>query len=359
MSNLGGMQRVATELRNALEEREDVELRTLALRSSWKSVHLRAPSFLLSLAATLRRHARRAAADAILFTSITSALPLVLAGRGLRADGVRSAAIAHGLDVTDPHPLYQWGVREACRRLDAVMPVSRATARELIARGMSPDRVHVVPNAVDLARFSQADRRDEPGPCDADRPTLPKEAFLVLAVGRQVRRKGFSWFVTQVMPQLPERVVLWMVGDGPERPAIEVAIAEQGLGQRVRCLGRVGESELVACYRRADVFVMPNVDVPGDMEGFGIVMLEAGACGVPTVASDLEGIRDVIEDGVNGWLCSSGDPQAFAERIATLANDPQELAAARERTASYVRSTFRWSRSAERYIDVIRNLGVV
>ena len=99
---------------------------------------------------------------------------------------------------------------------------------------------------------------------------------------------------------------------------------------------------------------MPNIVVPGDMEGFGIVMLEAGACGLPTLAADLEGIRDVIDEGVNGWFAPTEDTSAFATKIQTLLDDPDALRAASKRTTDYVTSTFRWDSTADRYLDVLR-----
>ena len=153
LSNVGGMQRVATELHQALEGRSDVSMRTVALRSSWKWVHVKAVPFLVSLAVRLGREAKSFRADTILFTSMTTALPLLIAGPALKRKGIRLAAIVHGLDVTDPNPVYQMAVRRLCGMLDAVMPVSRATGEELVARGLPRERVHVVPNAVDLDRF--------------------------------------------------------------------------------------------------------------------------------------------------------------------------------------------------------------
>jgi phosphatidylinositol alpha-1,6-mannosyltransferase len=99
---------------------------------------------------------------------------------------------------------------------------------------------------------------------------------------------------------------------------------------------------------------MPNIVVPGDMEGFGIVMLEAGACGLPTLAADLEGIRDVVEEGVNGWFAPSEDAGAFIARVESLLDDPDGLREASERTMEYVTSTFRWDSTAERYLDALR-----
>ena len=356
LSNVGGMQRVATELHSALEARDDVWMRTVALRSSWKWLHIKAVPFLVSLAARLGRDAAAHRADAILFTSMTTALPLLIAGPALKKKGIQLAAIVHGLDVTDPNPMYQMAVRRLCGMLDAVMPVSRATGEELVARGLPRERVHVVPNAVDLDRFEGvAASRSEPARVHiAGALPLPDDAFLLVTVGRQVRRKGFVWFIENVMPKLPERVIFWLAGDGPERENIEAAIERASLQQRVRCLGKISEEELVELYRRGKLFVMPNIVVPGDMEGFGIVMLEAGACGLPTLAADLEGIRDVIDDGVNGWFAPTEDAEAFAARIKSLLDDPDGLRKASKRAAEYVTSTFRWDSTAQRYLDALR-----
>jgi phosphatidylinositol alpha-1,6-mannosyltransferase len=359
LSNVGGMQRVATELHAALGARDDVAMRTIALRSSWKLVHLKAVPFLLSLAVRLGREAEKHRADTILFTSMTTALPLLIAGPALKRKGIRLGAIVHGLDVTDPNPLYQMAVRRVCGMLDAVMPVSRATGEELVARGVPRERVHVVPNAVDLDRFDGvAASRAEPGRVSiTGTDPLPDDAFLLVTVGRQVRRKGFVWFIENVMPKLPDRVVFWLAGDGPERENIEAAIERTGLGQRVRCLGKISEAELVELYRRGQLFIMPNIIVPGDMEGFGIVMLEAGACGLPALAADLEGIRDVIDEGTNGWFAPSENANAFVSRIESLLDDPDALRAASERTAEYVTSTFRWDSTAQRYLDALQKRG--
>jgi phosphatidylinositol alpha-1,6-mannosyltransferase len=351
------MQRVATELHAALRAQEGVAMHTIALRSSWKWVHVKAVPFLLSLAVRLEKEATRHRAELILFTSVTTALPLLITGNRLKKKGIGLAAIAHGLDVTDPNPVYQAAVRRLCRILDAAMPVSRATGEELVARGLRREKVHVVPNAVDLHRFDGiAAWREEGGPVGiAGAPPLPDDAFLLVGVGRQVRRKGFTWFIENVMPKLPQSVVLWLAGDGPERQNIEAAIDRARLRGRVACLGRVSEADLVALYRRGRLFVMPNIAVRGDMEGFGIVMLEAGACGLPTLAADLEGIRDVVEEGVNGWLVPSRDADAFARRIRMLLDDPDALRDASKRAAEHVRSTFRWSRAVERYLQALRD----
>jgi phosphatidylinositol alpha-1,6-mannosyltransferase len=350
------MQRVATELHAVLRARDDVEVRTVALRSSSKWFQLKSIPFLTSLTMRLGRETEAFGADAILFTGMLTALPLLVAGPRLKRKGVRLAAIAHGLDVTDPNRAYQAAVRRLRDSIDIVMPVSHATGEELIARGWPRQKVKVVPNGIDLDRFEGiATVRPEARDVQiAGATPPPQDALLLVAVGRQVRRKGFSWFIENVMPRLPEDVFFWLAGDGPERENIAAAIQRGGLQHRVRCLGRISEAELTELYRCGHLFVMPNISVPGDMEGFGVVMLEAGACGLPTLAADLEGIRDVIREGVNGWLAAPGDADAFCERIHALVNDRAQLRTVGGQASAYVSSAFSWEQSAERYLELLR-----
>jgi len=182
---------------------------------------------------------------------------------------------------------------------------------------------------------------------------LPDDALLLCGVGRHVERKGFAWFVDQVLPRLPGAVHFWLAGEGPETPAVREAVARRGLESRVRLLGRVPDETLTALYRGADLFVMPNRPVPGDIEGFGVVMLEAGLCGLPTIGARLEGIQDAIREGENGILVPSGDAEAFAEAILGYYRDRGALAAASARAARYTEATFAWPAIADRYLQTL------
>ncbi len=349
MSNVGGMQRVAMDLHEELGRREDVELRSIVLRSSWRLIVPRAIPFITSTLARVPIAVARHGIDVVLFSSMTTALPVMGMGDRVRGLGAKVCAIVHGLDVTEPNPLYQAGVRRTLRQLDAVLPVSRATGDRCVERGMERARVRVVPNGVDLARFAGVAARRK-----GTRPAidgLPEDAFLLISVGRQVRRKGFAWFVEHVMPKLPPHVHYWLAGSGPEHEAIAAAVKRAGVGDRVRLLGLVDEDRLRDLYVRGDLFVMPNVVVPGDMEGFGIVMLEAGACGLPTLAADLEGIRDVITEGENGFFAPTEQADAWVARVEELAADRDRLARVSADAAEFVQQHFSWKGVAERYLD--------
>lgn len=361
LANVGGMQRVATELHAALRAHPEVEVSTLVLRSTWKHIHTRVGPYLLRAGWTIWQRARRREVDVVLFTSMVTATLAVPLRRTLEAHGVAAAAIVHGLDVTTPFAPYQWFVPHVFGALRGVLPVSQATGAACLARGLPPHKLHVVPNGIDLSRFAPPARRNGElrhvlkAALDDPAHPLPEDAFLLCSVGRQVERKGFAWFVDHVMPRLPAHVHYWLAGDGPRADAIRAAVERRGLAPRVRLLGRVSEGHLRALYQGADLYVMPNVPVPGDMEGFGVVMLEAGRCGLPTVAADLEGIRDVISEGANGRLVEPEDPRAFAEAIRSYCQNGS-LEAASQRAARHVTRTFGWPAIAERYVRTLRAL---
>lgn len=345
------MQRVAVELHRALARHPGVTLDALVLRSSWRWHHVVVVPFLVWTLFRLRRRIRRGDVDVVLFTSMTAAWLAPLLRRHLDAHNVPAAAIVHGLDVTMPFGPYQRRIIPwIFNALDAVLPVSRATGTECLRRGLPEEKLVVLPNGVDVQRFPRR------SPSDAFRHGLPDEALLLCSVGRQVERKGFAWFVEHVLPLLPDDVHYWLAGDGPEADAIADAAARKGISHRVRLLGRVSEDDLGRLYRSADLFVMPNIPVPGDMEGFGVVMLEAGLCGLPVVASRLEGIQDVVTEDANGHLVPSGDAWAFSEAIMAYYHNRSALTEASQRAVHFTAATFNWNAIADRYVDTLRAL---
>ena len=364
LANVGGMQRVALKLHETLEARADanaLDYDALLLRSAWRTVHLKTPLFLARAGWQIARAARQNAVDVVLFSSmVTASLAVPLQGL-LRRHGVRTAAIVHGLDVTTPFPPYQWFVPKVFGALDAVLPVSRATRKACLDRGAAPTQLRIVPNGIDTDRFEAPPDRTTArqaldASVEASPPSPPPDGLLLCSVGRQVERKGTAWFVDAVMPRLPDDVHYWIAGDGPELDTIEAAIARHDLSPRVRLLGRIPNDTLGALYRGADLFVMPNVPVEDDMEGFGIVLLEAGQCGTPAIAARLEGIQDVIADGVNGHLVAPQSPAAFVDAIAAYRNDPDALNAAAQRALHYTEDTFGWPAVADTYLSVLRAL---
>lgn len=355
------MQRVATELHSALRSHPGVDLSSIVLRSSWKLTHLKTGLFLARALVKIHRAVQRGDVDVVLFSSMVSASLASFLRKTLRAHGVYTAAIVHGRDVTLDFRLYQQFVPHIFAALDAVLPVSRATADACIDRGLLPEKLFIVPNGVSTHRFApdaayERDRRALLERFHGPGVETAANGLLLSSVGRQVRRKGFAWFVERVLPLLPEDVHYWLAGDGPEGERILSAARSRGVADRIRLLGRVSDEDLELLYRSSDLFVMPNVPVAGDMEGFGVVMLEAGLCGLPTIAASLEGITDVIEEDANGHLVPSGDAWAFSEAIMRYHHKPARLREARIRASTYVADHFSWPAVADRYVDVLAEI---
>ena len=356
------MQRVAADLYRALLEC-DVRIKPVILRASWRWTHIRAGLFLGSSLFRIASAARRGDVDAVLFSSMVTASLAPVLRRTLRKHGIASAAIVHGRDASLLSAPYQWLVPRVFAALDAVFPVSRATGAACLERGLTAAKLHVVPNGVAPERFGSDWSRAKARAMLFDRFGAPKPSgelhpdrvLLLCSAGRQVKRKGFAWFVEHVLPRLPEDVHYWLAGEGPEAERILDAAKRSRVARRVRMLGRLTHKELEGMYRGADLFVMPNVPVSGDMEGFGVVMLEAGLCGLPTVAANIEGIADVVEDGKNGRLVPSGNAAAFREAILAYRREPDMLEAARLRAASHVRERFGWQAAAESYLRVLKD----
>lgn len=365
LANVGGMQRVAQKLHESLEETaarpNELDHNALLLRSAWHTLHAKVPFFLAKVGWQIGRAARRDAVDVVLFSSmVTASLAVPLRGL-LRRHGVKTAAIVHGLDVTTPFPPYQWFVPKVFDALDGVLPVSRATRQACLDRGARPSQLQVVHNGIDVDRFQPprdraADRKALEQSTGLPAPPPPPEGLLLCSVGRQVERKGTVWFIENVMPRLPDDVHYWIAGNGPQSSAIQDAIDRHRLSPRVRHLGRVSNETLSDLYRGADLFMMPNVPVENDMEGFGIVLLEAGQCGTPAIAARLEGIQDVITEGVNGHLVSPKDPEAFVEAITTYRGNEEALDAAARRARQHTEETFSWPAVADTYLSVLQNL---
>ncbi len=192
-----------------------------------------------------------------------------------------------------------------------VQAVSDSTARELLALGLRPADVHVVRNGVDAAWFGAADVPRAPVPTVAcvGRLVRPKRVELALAALARLRRR---------LPQA--RLVV--VGDGPELPRLRRHAERLGIAAAVEFRGRVGEAEKRRVYHEAWVHVAVS-----RKEGWGLTVMEAAACGTPTVAADVPGLRESVVHEQTGLLVPSGDVAALADALAALLADPGRRAA--------------------------------
>jgi glycosyltransferase involved in cell wall biosynthesis len=227
----------------------------------------------------------------------------------------------------------------AAFRSTPVIAVSESTKLDLVARGMDADRIRVVHNGIDLDLFTPAPERR------AERPTL-------LFVGRLRKYKRVDLILSAV-DRLVARgidVELDIGGDGDERASLERQVHELGLESRVRLLGFIGEDDKRDRLRRAWIHVLTS-----SKEGWGMSNLEAAACGTPSVASDVPGLRESVLDGETGLLVPHGDVEALTEALERLIRDE----ATRERLGRRSRAfaeRFSWDAAADGVESVLRDV---
>jgi len=314
--SVGGMETLAATVWRVLEHGAPGAL-LVAHGGSNRELPRWLPAALLRVGVLLAR--RRAepvlVGDALMYTIL---LPL------LRLFRVPSATMVMGLDLTYDNPVYRAVVHRALRRAPRVLAISTATADVARSFGIPAERVGIIRLGVEAPQVGAADRRAAAQELRRSHG-LPGDAVVLLTLGRLVPRKGARWFVANVLPNLPANVVHLIVGEGPERDAIRKAAAAAGVGDRVHLAGRVDDVDRETILRGADVFVQPNVPVPGDMEGFGLVAVEAAMRGTLTVASGIEGLRDAVLDGETGVLLPAGDAAAWVGRLHELTGDMDEL----------------------------------
>ncbi|MFB6845863.1 glycosyltransferase family 4 protein [Streptomyces sp. NPDC056373] len=285
-----------------------------------------------------------------------AAAPLGLMAPALRAAGAeRLVATTHGHEAG-------WAQLPAARQLlrrigdatDTITYLGEYT-RSRIASALTPEaaaRMAQLPPGVDEKTFHPGSGGDEVRARLGltDRP-------VVVCVSRLVRRKGQDTLI-RAMPRIlaaePDTVLL-IVGGGPYENDLRRLARETGVSSSVCFTGAVPWSELPAHYGAGDVFAMPCRTRRGglDVEGLGIVYLEASATGLPVVAGDSGGAPDAVLDGETGWVVRGGSPEEAADRISVLLGDAELRRRMGERGRQWVEEKWRWDLLAEYLKDLL------
>jgi glycosyltransferase involved in cell wall biosynthesis len=247
--------------------------------------------------------------------------PLIYGAPAARLAGARCVHTKHG--ANEMRGRRRLLARAAALCCDAFIAVSATTAEQARANGdVAPAKLSTIENGIDLSRFApsatmRATVRDELG--------LPADAFVVGTVGRLVREKNQPLLVQALAPHLSAQLRLVVVGDGPEKPALDAAVA--ALGARAQWVSRLGaRGDVPRLLHALDVFALSS-----DSEGLPLVIVEAMAASLPVVATAVGGIPAVIVDGgvdgsagspATGALVPRGDATALGSRLWQLASAP-------------------------------------
>lgn len=274
---------------------------------------------------------------------------------------------AHGKDLLKErrkalaNAVIRLGTREILGNAAAIVVNSASTAdlaRDLLSSvgcDAATNRVHVVHPGTDPVRFRPSARAVPSWkPNEVDRPPV------LLSVGRLVPRKGIDTTIA-ALPAILERypnVTYVVVGTGPDQARLACLAAELGVARSVTFLGDVTEDELPACYAAADIFVLPvrTITADDEIEGFGIVYVEASASGLPCVATTAGGVADAVGDEVTGLLVPPADSRALADALLRLLDDPELRARLGSNGRCAVETHFHWDRAAREVTEIAREL---
>ncbi|MDP3973337.1 MAG: glycosyltransferase family 4 protein [Candidatus Daviesbacteria bacterium] len=251
----------------------------------------------------------------------------------------------HGLDLVYPNRLYQTILHSLLPKADAVIAVSSATQALLKPFNINKSKLFTIPNGISTIHLNS--------PTLIDFPNL-RGKIVLLTVGNLVLRKGHVWFIRKVFRKLSSQFIYIIVGEGSQREVIKRTIERLRLTSRVNLVSRVDNSELAYLYQTAHIYVCPNQAIEGDFEGFGIACGEAALMGLPVVASNVDGIPQVIRDGKNGILVES-TPQAFIEAINRL-KSPVIRKKLGQKAKIYTQKHYSWQKTIREYTKIFQEV---
>lgn len=294
-------------------------------------------------------------------------------------------ATYHGLDLTFPSYLFQKVIIPKMHRLDGGICVSHATKEACLERGFQKEKVFTVLNGVDhdLAEIPKDTNFLEK--IHNETGVDLRQKRIIVTMGRAVKRKGFSWFLKNVLPEITEGAVFVMIGPlntnrgllervinllpgslsgkiqlmlgiATDVDAIVSALKDDALKGKVHHMGKVSFKDLMQYLAVADLFVMPNIKVPGDAEGFGLVALEASLRGAPVIAAGIEGITDAVRNDHNGILLPTADAQQWKSTINTLISDEERLAQMSQKAITTTLRDYGWEKMVDGYIEVFKKI---
>lgn len=283
-------------------------------------------------------------------------------------EGVVASALWHIEGV--PYLLYAHGeeiqMRFTSRKLSWLIPILYRGATAIIANsyhtkqllvdiGVRSERIHVIHPGVNFAAF-QSDERARTN--IRQRHNLGN-SFVLLTVGRLQRRKGHD-MVIRALPLIKQRlpnIIYLIVGTGEEEKNLRDLATTVGVSENVVFVGSIRDDERAAYYAVCDVFVMPNRQIDADIEGFGIVFLEAGAAAVPVVGGLSGGTAEAIQDGVTGVRIDGENPNAVAAAVIDLLTDTHKAKSMGEAGRQRVERSFNWEAIVERTRQVAAVVG--
>jgi len=228
-----------------------------------------------------------------------------------------------------PNPIYQFCFLPAIRKCDGILVNSNHTANLAKKYGISPDKITILNPGVSLPQNIKSPKKSI---LFNRKFGIVKNKRILLSVGRLTERKGLPEFIQNSLPTIVAECpdcILVIVGSEPSLAAhkltgsvakIQQATKLSGMENFVIMIGQINDNDLSEAYRSSDILIFPVLELPGDVEGFGMVAIEAAAHGLPTAAFAVGGIIDAIDHKISGWLVRSGNYQELNNCIINYLN---------------------------------------
>lgn len=231
--------------------------------------------------------------------------------------------LTYGNDLLQPRQSFikRKMLLAAVRGAETVIAISEFTKQAAMELGVPAERIVIIPPGIDVKAFKY----------DAKAANALRERSLgakkvLLSVGRIVERKGADR-VIKAMPAILKEVPsahYVILGDGPHKPTLMQLAKDNGVADHVEFVGEVTDKDMLAYYSACDLFIMPSRYIPekGDVEGFGIVYIEANCCGKPVIGGNVGGAKDAVIDGKTGLLVDPIDTTAIAKAVIRIFKNP-------------------------------------
>jgi len=347
----GGMETAAHELYRHLSQLTDVKL--IKWNVSSKLLFLVLPYFLLKSCCMLLL--KKKVRVIYLQDGLLSPLGVVLKNIFNKPVSIT----IHGLDITYKNSFYQFLIPRCVGKLDEIICVSTATREQCLKRRIPQNKIIVIPNGISEEFYIKQDIQKLKDKLSEKLKLNLKDKKIILSVGRIVERKGFHWFIENVLPKIIDKekdAIYLIAGDGPLKERIRNSIMNSDMKRYAVLLGKVDDETLKLLYNSSDVMVIPNIPVKGDMEGFGIVALEATSCGLPVVASNIEGIKDAIVKGKNGFLVEACSAERFSNILLSMLEDTRRAREIGEKARKFTLENFAWRKIAGAYFKTLNRI---
>ena len=291
--------------------------------------------------------------DVVYFSDgVTAALATVL--RPLTR--ARFVTSVYGLELIYGNPVFRVLMRWGIARCEKICVISQETRRLAEEAGIPAEKIRVVYLGVETPEMSEDRCRELRASFEANHGVRFGRDRVLLNIGRQVRRKGVAAFIEKGAPLLEQDVRMFIGGTGPDHDRIRELIQEKELEGRFEALGFVDDETAAMLRRSCDLYLMPNVHTPNDVEGYGIAPLEAMSDGLPVVAFAVDALVESMREG--GWLIEAEDYGAFVAKVHEILESTwEERERMRKEARDYVLREYPWEKTAREYVAVFEEEG--